>query len=85
MGLQSWSLDSSILHQYFRPDLLIIGKNPTDLFESLGPWLLGSNEARLHVLGLLEASKELLVEGVLLPGPDPVSIFRHQGATDGGV
>jgi len=57
----------------------------SDLLQPFGPRLLSVREARLDVLGLLEASEHLLVEGVLLPGPDPVTILRHQGATDGGV
>lgn len=55
------------------------------LLKPLGPGLLSAHEARLDVLGLLKASKQLLVEGVLLPGPDPVSVLRHQQAADGGV
>lgn len=58
---------------------------PTDLLEFLCPGLLGPDEARLHVLRLLESSKHLLVEGVLLPAADAVAVLRHQRAADGGV
>lgn len=70
----------SVTAQHFNPL-----KQDSDLFQSFGPRLLGSDEAHLGVLRLLKASKQLLVEGVLLPGPDPVTVLRHQRATDGGV
>lgn len=57
----------------------------SNLLQPFGPGLLSTCEASPKVLGLLEASKELLMEGLFLPGPDPVPVLRNQGATHGRV
>lgn len=48
------------------------------LLELLGPGLLGFPEAILSLLGLLEASHDLLVVGVLLPVLDLLEVIIQQ-------
>ncbi len=55
------------------------------LLQSLGPGFLSTWETSFKILGLLETSKYLLMESVLLPRPDAISILWHQSTTDGGV
>lgn len=63
----------------------VLSSKSNDLLESLGPGFLSASESRLKVLRLPEAAEHLLMEGLLLPRPDPVPVLRHQGAADGGV
>lgn len=56
-----------------------------NLFETFGPRLLCSGIASLGVLGFLEPTEDLLGEVVLLPDPQPLGVFGHQGAADGSV
>jgi len=48
------------------------------LLELLGPGLLGFPEAVLSLLGLLEASHDLLVVGILLPVLDLLEVIIQQ-------